>query len=37
VRFGALLLLLSSGEAQFRFVDVVEGSGVDLVTGSAAR
>jgi hypothetical protein len=32
VRFGALLLLLSSGQAQFRFVDVVEGSGVDLVT-----
>ncbi len=32
VRFGALLLLLSSGGAQFRFVDVVEGSGVNLVT-----
>jgi hypothetical protein len=30
---GALLLLLSSGgEAPIRFVDVVEGSGVDLVT-----
>jgi hypothetical protein len=32
VRVFALLLLLSSGEARFRFVDVVEGSGVDLVT-----
>jgi hypothetical protein len=32
VPFGALLLLLWSGEAQLRFVDVVEGSGVDLVT-----
>ena len=32
MQFGALLLLLSSGEAQLRFVDVVEGSGVDLVT-----
>jgi len=33
VRLGALLLLLSGGgESPFRFVDVVEGSGVDLVT-----
>ncbi len=32
MRLGALLLLLLSGEAQVRFVDVVEGSGVDLVT-----
>jgi hypothetical protein len=32
VPFGALLLLLLSGEAQVRFVDVVEDSGVDLVT-----
>ena len=33
MRLGALLLLLSGGgESPFRFVDVVEGSGVDLVT-----
>ncbi len=32
MRVGALLLLLSSGEAPVRFVDVAAGSGVDLVT-----
>ncbi len=32
MRLGAFLLLLLSGETQVRFVDVVKGSGVDLVT-----
>ena len=30
--FGALFLLLASGEAEIRFVNVVASSGVDLVT-----